>query len=175
LIVKLNAGDFSNTLTQIENTWKSVAPGQPFNYYFMEESFNGTYQAEQRLGSIFTIFSLLSILIACLGLFGLAAFNAENRTKEIGIRKVLGASIPQISYKLTIDFLKLVGIAIIIALPLAWYAMNTWLEDFSYRIEIGWVVFALASFLAVAISVLTVSYQSIKAAMVNPIKSLKTE
>lgn len=175
LIVKLEEGDFTNTLSQIEKTWKSVAPGQPFNYYFMEESFNNTYSTEKRLGSIFTIFSLLSILIACLGLFGLAAFNAEKRIKEIGIRKVLGASVGQITYKLSIDFLKLVAIAIVIAVPLAWYAMNRWLEDFTYRIEISWWIFALAAFLAVLISILTVSFQSIKAAIVNPVTSLRTE
>ncbi len=175
MLLKLNAGDYSNTVAQIEKTWKSVAPGQPFNYYFMEESFNNTYESEQRLGRIFTIFSILSILIACLGLFGLAAFNAEKRSKEIGIRKVLGASIGQITYALSIDFLKLVGIAIIVSLPLAWYFMNKWLEDFTYRVEIGLGVFIIAVFLAVAISIITVSYQSIKAAMVNPVESLHSE
>ncbi len=175
MAIKLKAGDFSNTITNIEKKWSKVAPGQPFNYYFMDESFNSTYQAEQRLGSIFVVFTILSIIIACLGLFGLAAFNAEKRTKEIGVRKVMGASVSQISYRLTIDFLKLVGVAILVSLPLGWYAMNKWLEDFSYRIEIGWSVFVLAAFLAVVISVLTVSYQSIKAAIVNPIKSLRTE
>lgn len=175
MMVKLNEGDFANTISSIEKTWKTVAPKQPFNYYFLEESFNNTYKAEQRLGRIFTIFSTLSILIACLGLFGLAAFNAEKRTKEIGIRKVLGASISQITYKLSIDFLKLVGIAIVISIPLAWYAMNSWLEDFSYRTEIGLGVFALAIFIAVLISVLTLSFQSIKAAMANPVESLKSE
>ncbi len=175
MAVKLNAGDFNNSIAQIEGVWNKVAPGQPFNYYFMDESFNNTYQAEQRLGTIFIIFTVLSILIACLGLFGLAAFNAEKRTKEIGIRKVLGASVPQITYRLSVDFLKLVGIAILVALPIGWFVMNKWLEDFSYRIEIPWWVYALAAFLAVAISILTVSYQSIKAAIVNPIKSLRTE
>ncbi len=175
MAVKLNAGDLSNTIAKMEEKWKKVAPGQPFNYYFMEDSFNDTYEAEQRLGRIFTIFTILSILIACLGLFGLAAFNAEKRSKEIGVRKVLGASVSQITYKLSIDFLKLVGIAIIISLPLAWYIMNKWLEDFTYRIEIGWGIFALATILAVAISIITVSYQSIKAAIANPIKSLRTE
>ena len=175
LAVKLEAGDFSNAINSIENIWNQMAPGQPFDYYFMEDSFNETYKAEKRLSSIFFIFTSLSILIACLGLFGLAAFNAEKRTKEIGIRKVLGASVGQISYKLSIDFLKLVGISILLSLPVGWYAMNKWLEDFSYRIEIGWWVFALAAFLAVVIAIATVSYQSIKAAIVNPVKSLRTE
>ena len=173
--VKLNGGNLSNTISSIEKAWNEVAPGQPFNYYFMDDSFNETYQAEERLGRIFIIFTFLSILIACLGLFGLAAFNAEKRTKEIGIRKVLGASVTQITYGLSVDFLKLVGIAIFIALPLGWYAMNSWLEDFSYRIEIPWWTYVLAAFLAVMISIITVSFQSIKAAIVNPIDSLKTE
>lgn len=175
MMVKLNAGDFSNTMEKIEATWHKLAPGQPFSYYFMDESFNDTYQAELRLGRIFVTFTLLSIFIACLGLFGLAAFNAEKRTKEIGIKKVFGASIRQITYQLSIDFLKLVAIAIFVSLPLSWYAMNKWLEDFSYRIEIQWWVFAIAAFLAVAISILTVSYQSIKAAIVNPVNSLRSE
>jgi putative ABC transport system permease protein len=141
----------------------------------MDESFNTTFEAEQRLSKIFMVFTILSILIACLGLFGLAAFNAQKRTKEIGVRKVLGASVGQITYKLTVDFLKLVGVAILVSIPLGWYVMNKWLEDFSYRIEIGWWVFVLAAFLAVAIAIITVSYQSIKAAIVNPVKSLHTE
>ncbi len=175
MAVKLETANFSNAIASIEGIWGEVAPGQPFDYYFMEDSFNDTYKAEQRLGYIFMIFTTLSILIACLGLFGLAAFNAEKRTKEIGVRKVLGASVGQISYRLTIDFLKLVGVGILISLPIGWYAMNKWLEDFSYRIEIGIWIFILAAFLAVAISIITVSYQSIKAALVNPVKSLRTE
>ncbi len=175
MAIKLKAGDFSNAVAQVEAVWNKVAPGQPFNYYFMDESFNTTYEAEQRLGRIFMIFSILSIIIACLGLFGLAAFNAEKRTKEIGVRKVLGASVGQVAYQLTVDFLKLVGIGILISLPIGWFAMSKWLEDFSYRIEIGAWVFVLAALLAIAVSIITVSYQSIKAAIVNPIKSLRTE
>ncbi|MEP3209087.1 MAG: ABC transporter permease [Maribacter sp.] len=175
MAVKLESGNFSNALSGIEGIWNKVAPGQPFDYYFMEDSFNDTYESEQRLGRIFFIFTGLSILIACLGLFGLAAFNAEKRTKEIGIRKVLGASVSQISYRLSVDFLKLVGIAIFVSLPLGWFAMNKWLEDFSYRIDIGIWVFVIAAFLAIIISIITVSYQSIKAAIVNPVKSLRTE
>ncbi|MEP0134483.1 MAG: FtsX-like permease family protein [Eudoraea sp.] len=175
LAVKLEEGNFANAIERIENIWNKLAPGQPFDYYFMEDSFNNTYKSEQRLGRIFIIFTILSILIACLGLFGLAAFNAEKRTKEIGVRKVMGASVGQITFRLSSDFLKLVGVAILISLPVGWFAMNKWLEDFSYRIEIGWWVFVLAAFLAVAIAIITVSYQSIKAAIVNPVKSLRTE
>lgn len=175
MAIKLNTQDISASVASIEAIWNKLAPGQPFNYYFMDESFNNTYQAEQRLGRIFIIFTVLSILIACLGLFGLAAFNAEKRTKEIGVRKVLGASVSQITYRLTVDFLRLVGLGILIALPIGWFSMNQWLQDFSYRISIGWEVFLIAAFLAVAIAVLTVSYQSIKAAVVNPVKSLRTE
>ena len=175
MAIKLNAGDFSTAIADIEKLWSELAPGQPFTYRFMDDAFNTTYEAEQNLGQMFMVFTFLSILIACLGLFGLAAFNAEKRTKEIGVRKVLGASVGQISYRLTKDFLKLVGIGILISLPLGWLAMNRWLEDFSYRIEISWWIMLLAGFLAITIAVLTVSYQSIKAAIVNPIKSLRTE
>ncbi|QLG47260.1 FtsX-like permease family protein [Costertonia aggregata] len=175
LAVKLKPGDFSNTLANIEGIWNKIAPGQPFSYRFMDDSFNTTYEAEQNLGRIFMVFTFLSILIACLGLFGLAAFNAQKRTKEIGVRKVLGASVAQISYRLTTDFLKMVGIAILISLPIGWFVMNKWLQDFSYRIEIPWWIFALAAVLAIGIAILTVSYQSIRAAVVNPVKSLRTE
>ena len=175
LAIKLNASDFAQTITQIEAIWTQLAPELPFNYYFMDASFDDTYQADQRLGKLFVIFTVLSILVACLGLFGLAAFNAEKRTKEIGIRKVLGASVGQISFRLSVDFLKLVAISVLISLPLGWYVMNKWLEDFSYKIEISWWVLAIAAFMAVAIAILTVSYQSIKAAIANPINSLGTE
>lgn len=175
LAVKLNAGDFSQSLKQIEQIWNNVAPSQSFNYYFVDDSFNNVYESEQRLGRIFMVFTILSILIACLGLFGLAAFNAQKRTKEIGIRKVLGASVSQITYKLTIDFLKLIGVSILMALPIGWLVMNKWLEDFSYRVEISWWAFTIVALLVITISVLTVGYQSIKAAIENPVKSLKTE
>ena len=175
MAVKLEAGNFLNDIASIKGIWDKLAPGQPFGYRFMEDSFNTTYQAEQQLGRIFVTFTILSILIACLGLFGLAAFNAQKRTKEIGIRKVLGASVGQITYRLTTDFLKMVGVAILISLPIGWYVMNKWLEDFSYRIEIGWWVFAFAALIALTIAILTVSYQSIKAAVVNPVRSLRTE
>ncbi|WP_282178542.1 ABC transporter permease [Maribacter stanieri] len=175
MAVRLSGGDYSKSIAEIENIWNSMAPGQPFDYQFMDEAFYSTYNSEQKLSQIFFIFTILSIFIACLGLFGLAAFNAEKRTKEIGVRKVLGATVSQISYRLTVDFLKLVGVAILISLPLGWFAMNKWLEDFSYRIEIGLGVFVLAAVLAIVVAIVTVSYQSIKAAIVNPVKSLRSE
>tara|TARA_R110002033_G_scaffold1096_23_gene10175 strand:- start:4982 stop:7414 length:2433 start_codon:yes stop_codon:yes gene_type:complete len=175
MAVRLSGGDYSKSIAEIENIWNTMAPGQPFDYQFMDEAFYSTYNSEQKLSQIFFIFTILSIFIACLGLFGLAAFNAEKRTKEIGVRKVLGATVSQISYRLTVDFLKLVGVAILISLPLGWFAMNKWLEDFSYRIEIGLGVFVLAAVLAIVVAIVTVSYQSIKAAIVNPVKSLRSE
>lgn len=175
MAIKLKSDDFSSVIASIEDIWKKQAPGQPFNYRFMDDAFNTTYNTEHRLGSIFIIFTVLSIFIACLGLFGLASFNAQKRTKEIGVRKVLGASVKQITYGLTTDFLKLVAIATVIALPLGWYFMNIWLEDFSYRIDISWQILAFSAFLVIGIAILTVSYQSIKAAIANPVKSLRTE
>ncbi|MGD1946174.1 MAG: ABC transporter permease [Croceivirga sp.] len=175
MAIKLSGQNLTSTIATIEVIWGKFAPGQPINYYFLDDSFNDSYRAEQRLGSIFSIFTTLSILIACLGLFGLATFNAQKRTKEIGVRKVLGASVGQISYRLTTDFLKMVGWSILIALPIGWFAMNKWLEDFSYRIEVQWWMLLLAALLAIAIAIITVGYQSIKAAIVNPVKSLRTE
>jgi len=175
MAIKLRTKDAAATVAAIEGAWNAIAPGQPFNYYFMDDSFNQSFESEQRLGQIFSVFTILSICIACLGLFGLATFNAQKRTKEIGIRKVLGASVAQISYRLTTDFLKMVAWAILISLPIGWFAMNKWLEDFSYRIEIQWWMLFMAAFLAIGIAVLTVGYQSIKAAIVNPVKSLRTE
>ncbi|WP_435314302.1 ABC transporter permease [Cellulophaga fucicola] len=175
LVVKLSQGDFAKSIASIQGLWGNVASGQPFNYYFLDDSFNDVYQAEERLGKIFIAFTILSILIACLGLFGLATFNAEKRIKEIGVRKVLGASISNIVYKLTLDFLKLVVVSIVISIPLAWFVMTKWLEDFSYRIEINGWSFVFIALLVLAISVITVSYQSIKAAITNPVKSLRAE
>jgi len=175
MAIKLKTDDFASVIASIENIWAKRAPGQPFNYRFMDDAFETAYQEERRLGSIFIVFTSLSIFIACLGLFGLAAFNAQKRTKEIGVRKVLGASVSQITIGLTTDFLKLVAIATLIALPLGWYFMNIWLEDFSFRIQIGWEILGFAAALVIFIAIVTVSYQSIKAAVANPVKSLKTE
>ncbi len=175
LIVKLTPHNFSRTIEQIKGIWDKTVNKQPFGYYFMDDSFNNVYNTEQRLGKIFLTFTILSMLIACLGLFGLAAFNVEKRVKEIGVRKILGATIGQLAYTLSVDFIKLVTIAILIALPLGWFVMNRWLEDFSYHIQISWWVFITVAMLAIFISLLTVSYQAIKAAIANPVKSLRTE
>jgi len=141
----------------------------------LNDEFENMYRSEQRSGKIFISFAVLAILIACLGLFGLAAYAAEHRTKEIGIRKVLGATVSNIVSMLSKDFLKLVLIASLIAFPVAWWFMNKWLEDFVYRINISWWVFILASFVSIFIAIVTVSFQAIKAAIANPVKNLRTE
>ena len=163
------------TLGFIEKTWKQLFPDDVYQYTFLNESLAKNYIIEQLIFDAFRIFAAISIFISCLGLFGLITFAANQRTKEIGVRKVLGASVASIIALLSKDFLKLVLIAIVIASPIAWYAMNQWLQDFAYKITIDWWVFALAGVLAVSIALLTVSLQSVKAALMNPVKSLKTE
>ncbi|MFD2935910.1 ABC transporter permease [Spirosoma flavum] len=172
---RMSSTNLPALIGQIETKWKQVAPDQPFSYAFLEDSFDAMYRAEQRIGTIALTFAVLAIMIACLGLFGLVTFMAEQRTKEIGVRKVLGASVTSIVTLLSKDFLKLVFIAILIASPIAWFAMNRWLQDFAYKIDIEWWMFALAGLLAVGIALLTVGFQSIKAALMNPVKSLKSE
>ncbi|WP_153796030.1 ABC transporter permease [Foetidibacter luteolus] len=172
---KVNAGNVQNLVSQVQNKWKAMAPGMPFSYRFLNESFDEMYRAEQRVGTIAMIFSVLAIVIACLGLFGLATFIAEQRTKEIGIRKVLGASVNGIVQMLSKDFMKLVAISFVLASPLAWWAMNKWLQDFAFRISISWWIFAVAGGAALLIALLTVSFQAIRAALMNPVKSLRTE
>ncbi len=164
-------------IEQIEAKYHAVdgMAGQPFIYSFMDQDFNRLYNAEQRTGKIFISFAFFAILIACLGLFGLVTYAAEQRTKEIGIRKVLGASVAGIVQLLSKDFLKLVFIAFIIAAPASWFMMNKWLQDFAYRINISWWVFALAAFLAILITIITVSFRAIKAALANPVQSLRSE
>ncbi len=167
--------DTKAVIAALEQQWKSMAPEQPFAYRFLDDAFDKMYRAEQRVGRLAGIFAVLAVLISCLGLFGLAAYTAERRTKEIGIRKVLGASIANITGLLAKDFLKLVLLAIVIASPIAWYVMNQWLSDFAYRIEISWWMFAAAGALALLIAFLTVGFQSVKAALANPARSLKSE
>ncbi|GAB3025472.1 ABC transporter permease [Spirosoma pulveris] len=175
VIAKVKTKDISGLLASLKTQWNQFTTDAPFNYAFLDERFNATYRAEQKTGLILGIFAGLTIFVACLGLFGLATFMAEQRTKEIGVRKVLGASVVGIVSLLSKDFLKLVGIALLLAVPVSWWVMTKWLQDFAYKIDIDWWIFALAGVLAVFITLLTVSFQSVKAALVNPVKSLKSE
>jgi putative ABC transport system permease protein len=172
---KIAGNESGNILAKAEKAWKSMVPAMPFTYRFMDESFEDMYRAEQRVGKISLIFSVIAIFIGCLGLFGLAAFIAEQRTKEIGIRKVLGASVNGIVHLLSKDFLKLVLIAFVIAAPFAWWAMHKWLEDFAFRINISWWIFLVAGLIALSIALFTVSFQAIRAALANPVDNLRTE
>lgn len=175
LLVKLSGSQLPQTLQFLEDKWKTIVPSRPFEYAFLDEEFHKVYSAETRTGRIFGVFAFLSILLACLGLFGLSAYTTAQRTKEIGIRKVLGASVSGIVLLLSRDFLKLVIVAIVLASPLAWWAMSRWLQDFAYRIDMAWWVFAVSAIIAVGIAFLTVSFQSIKAALMNPVRSLRSE
>ena len=175
LTVNLTTDNIQRKIGELEALYKKSHPGNPFEFFFADERYNRQYESEQQYGKVFTAASLLAIFIACLGLFGLATHTTEQRTKEIGVRKVLGASVASIVTLLSKDFLKLVLIAIVIASPIAWYAMNAWLADFAYKIDISWWIFALAGGLAVGIALLTVSFQSVKAALMNPVESLRSE
>jgi putative ABC transport system permease protein len=175
MAIRVSTTDIYPLIAQIRNKWQSMVPGQLFDYSFMDDEFNELYATEQRTGQLFITFAVLAILIGCLGLFGLVTYSAEQRTKEIGIRKVLGASVGNITGMLSKDFLKLVVISWLIAFPIAWYAMNKWLQDFAYRVSISWWVFASAGIFALIIALLTISSKAIKAAVANPAKSLKSE
>jgi len=173
--VSIKAGDPSKALATLNKAWSSLVADLPLRYDFLDESLNNFYKSEARWSRIIGWAGGISIFLACLGLLGLAALAAVNRTKEIGIRKVLGASVSNIIGLLSKDFLKLVIIAIVIASPLAWYFMSKWLQDFAYRINIGWIVFLISGLSAVMLALVTISLQAIRAAMANPVKSLKTE
>ena len=175
LIFKIKTTDIAGLLATMKRKWDTYNTGESFTYDFMDDLFNKTYSTEQKTGSILNIFSILIILVACLGLFGLVTYTAEQRTKEIGIRKVLGASVSQVTQMLSKEFIKLVLIASLIAFPAAWWAMNKWLQSFAYRINISWWVFVVAGICALLIALITVSFQAIKAAVSNPVKSLRTE
>jgi len=172
---KVATSDIPAVLAGMEAHWRQMVPDVPFSYRFLDEAFDRMYRSEQRIGELSQVFAIMSIAIACLGLFGLAAFMAEQRSKEIGIRKVLGASSTRLVGLLSLDFLKLVFIAIVIALPVAWWAMNRWLEDFAYRVDLEWWMFAAAGMTAVVIALLTVNGQAIRAAIANPVDSLREE
>jgi len=175
LSIKVNSKNMTSTMQAISGVWKKFSPDQAIRYTFLDEGYANMYADVKRTGNIFTSFAVLAIFIACLGLFGLAAFTTEQRTKEIGIRKVLGASVNGIVQLLSKDFIRLVFVAIVIASPIAWWAMNKWLEDFAYKMEIQWWIFVLAGLAAITIALLTVSFQAIKAAIANPTKSLRSE
>jgi putative ABC transport system permease protein len=175
LIVHANTPDMASLISNISKTWQKLNPSEPLEYNFLDEQFQKSYQAQDRLADIVKYFTIIAIMISCLGLFGLAAFSAEQRTKEIGIRKVLGASVSNLVLLISKDFIKLVLIAVILASPVAWYIMNKWLQDFAYRTSIGWTVFALSASIAFLIAFVTVSTQAIRGALSNPVKSLRTE
>ncbi len=175
-LLRIGAGqDTRALLSKVGQIWKETVPMRPFNPSFLDDQYDQLFRTEQRMGALMSIFTALAVLVACLGLFGLATFVIQQRTKEIGIRKVLGAKVAGITLLLTKDFLKLVFIAIIIAMPIAYYFTNRWLADFAYRIELQWWMFALAGLLAVGIAFLTVGFQSVKAALMNPVQSLRSE
>ena len=176
MLVRLKANqDIQQQLAKVENVVKANSPGYPFESKFLDDDFNNLFKSEMLIGKLSRLFALLTILISCLGLLGLAAYTAERRTKEIGIRKVLGASVANVIALLSKDFLSLVAISTIVAFPLAWWMMHKWLDDFAYRINISWWVFVFAGVLASVIALITVSFQAVKAAIANPVKSLRTE
>ncbi|WP_235941065.1 ABC transporter permease [Cyclobacterium roseum] len=175
LSLKVKPDSLQKTISEVEAIWKNIAPHRPFLYSFLDEDFNKQYQADFKFRKIFTVFSVLAILIASLGLFGLATYTAEIRTKEIGIRKVLGAEVSSIVTLLSKDFIKLVLVAIVMATPVTWYAMNKWLEGFAYKAAIGWWVYLLAGMLAVIAAMVTIGSQAVRAALVNPVNSLKSD
>ena len=175
MFIRLFPEDISTTLAFIENSWKTIIPDYPFDYGFLDDSFDRLYRAEENLGRLVNYFSILAVFIACLGLFGLASFTAEQRVCEIGIRKVLGATTPGLVFSLCAEFVKLVLISNVLAWPVAYYAARNWLDGFAYRISIGWGIFVMTALLALIIAVLTVSYQAIKAAQANSAMVLKYE
>src|SRR5688572_21454068 len=175
VIIRTEKGKTKEAIASMEKVFKQFNPGFPFKYYFTDDEIAKNYKAEHTVSKLSRYFAFLAIFISCLGLFGLVTFTAEQKTKEIGIRKVLGASVTGIIGMLSKDFIKLVLIAAVIAFPVAWWMMHKWLNDFEYRVNIGWWVFVVAGVAALLIALLTISFQSIKAAIANPVKSLRTE
>jgi len=175
VLVSTASNNYKTLLAKISVLWNQHFTGVPFEYAFVDETVQRQYQAETTLSNIINLFTMMAILISCLGLFGLTAFSTEQRSKEIGIRKILGADVVGIVRLLSKDFLQLVLVAMLIAIPIAGWAMNKWLREFAYRIDIGWWIYALAGLIAVVIALVTVSVQALKAALANPVKSLRTE
>ena len=175
LAVKLKAGDMSERISAITTLWEKFAPHQPIRYSFLDDRYAAMYSDVQRIGKIFTSFSILAIVVACLGLFALSAFMVEQRSKEISVRLVLGASVNSVFQLLTWDFLKLVLASIVLAAPIGWYLMSRWLEEYAHKTTIGWEVFVLSGVASVLIALFTISFQSIKAAVMSPVKGLRAE
>jgi putative ABC transport system permease protein len=175
LSVRIRPDDVAGALGFLEDTWRQFSPTHPFTYTFLDADFERLYQTEQKLGQIFGLFAGLALAVACLGLFGLAAFMAEQRTKEIGIRKVMGATVSNVVVLLSRDFARLVVVAFVLAAPLAYLAADRWLADFAYRVDLGWAVFALAGVGALLVALLTVGYQALKVALADPVHALRYE
>ena len=173
--VKITTQNIPATINILKQNWQLVYPRDPFDYFFLDEYFNRQYEADRQFGIIFGYFSILAIIIACLGLFGLASFSAVQKTKEIGIRKVLGASVTKLIVNLSSSFMKLIVIANVIAIPVSWFVMDIWLTDFAYKIDLSVWVFFLSGFVTLLISLVTVSWHALKAATANPVESLKYE
>jgi putative ABC transport system permease protein len=173
--IKVESADINKTIAGVKTVWDRYFPNDPFDYFFLDEVYDQQYKADRLYGKVFTLFSFLAILIACFGLLGLSAYNILQRTKEIGIRKVMGASVQNVLYILSKDFILLVGISFLIAIPVTWWVMHNWLQDFAYRINMPWWVFGIAGVIAALIAFVTISIQAIKAAIANPVKSLRTE
>jgi putative ABC transport system permease protein len=175
IFIKVDEANLAGVINSLGKVWKDRVQHRPFEYHFLDEDYSRLYKAEERMGGIFGTFSTLAILLACLGLFALTAYSIVQRTKEIGIRKILGANLANVISLLSKDFLLLVLMAIVIASPLAWYASHKWLQDFSYRITIQWWVFVIAGCASILIALLTISFQAIRAGLANPVKSLRSE
>jgi putative ABC transport system permease protein len=175
LVIAVQTDQFEETIASIEKTWKTLVNDTPFEYSFLDDSIQKQYDEDRRVARIITSFTVIAMVICCLGLYGLSTYMAERRFKEIGVRKVMGATVPQIMGMMSKEFVKLVVIALLISVPLAWYAMEQWLSSFAYRINIDFLTFAAAGFVALFIALATVGYESLKAASMNPVDSLRNE
>ncbi len=175
MYIKTTGKDAAAAVTDVKKVWNIYETAFPFEYTFLEDDYDNLYRTDQQTGLLFTVFAAIAILISCLGLFGLATYTAQIKTKEIGIRKVLGASVAGITRLLAREFLILILIAFVIATPIAWFSMSRWLQNYSYRITITWWIFLATGMLALLVTFITVGFQAIKAAIANPVKSLRTE
>ena len=173
--LKLNSQDYSKTLSELESIWTEVVPHRPFDTRFADRNFDAQYESDERFGMIFSVFSALAIFVACLGLFGLTIYSTAQRNKEIGVRKVLGASTGRIIALLSKDFIRLYIISLAIAIPFSWYLMNNWLDEFAYRISLGFEVFAVSAIITLIVAFVTMSFKTVSAALANPVESLRDE